>query len=99
MLAADVDEPPRPVGGNQGIQTKVEYPVEARRRGISGEVLVSAVIDTEGQVVWVGLERSVHPLLDAAAVEAVRASSFTPGVKDGEAVPVRITYPVSFRVR
>ena len=38
-------------------------------------------------------------LLAAAAVEAVRASSFTPGTVGGEPVRVRFSVPFTFRLR
>lgn len=78
---------------------RVEYPPEARRRGISGVVLVSAVVDTTGEVVWLGIEEPVHPMLDEAAARAVRESRFEPGTLDGEVVPVRIPIPITFTLR
>lgn len=99
LVPEAVDEPPRPVGGLRAVQERAEYPVAARNRRISGQVVVSAVVDPEGHVVWAGVETSVHPLLDESSVRAVLASRFVPAVLDGETVQVRTLVPLTFRLR
>jgi len=91
--------PPVLIGGTEGLQRHLEYPVEARRNGIQGMVVVQFVVGTEGQVEDPVVLRSAHPLLDAAALAAVRGSRFTPGVQDG--VPVRVLFavPIQYRLR
>ena len=95
--ASEVDQPPTPIGGLPALLARVEYPPRARQRGISGVVVVDAVIDPSGRVVWAQPREPVHPLLDVAAVNAVSASPFEPGVDDGQPVFVRIQVPITFR--
>jgi protein TonB len=77
-----------------------EYPQEARRRRIEGQVLLRAIVDREGRVEDdVEVVQSVREL-DEAAVSALRQWRFRPG-RDGEgrAVRVRIEVPIRFQLR
>jgi protein TonB len=66
----------------------------ARREGV---VILEAVIGEEGSVRDVKVLRSV-PLLDQAAIDAVRQWRFTPTLLSGEPVPVVMTVTVAFRL-
>jgi protein TonB len=74
------------------------YPDIAMRARISGMVILEAVIDAEGRVAHVRVLRSV-PLLDQAAIDAVRQWEFTPTRLNGVAVPVVMTVTVNFTLR
>ncbi len=74
------------------------YPDIAMRARISGMVILEAVIDAEGRVVNVKVLRSV-PMLDQAAIDAVRQWEFTPTRLNGVAVPVVMTVTVNFALR
>jgi protein TonB len=74
------------------------YPPLALASGIEGVVILEAVIAADGSVREVHVLRSI-PLLDAAAVEAVRQWRFTPTLLNGEPVPVVMTVTVAFRRR
>ena len=76
-----------------------EYPTAARAAQLEGDVLLQAVVGSDGKVHDVSVLRSVHPLLDAAAKKAVLRYEYKPGLRDGipESVAVRLT--VSFRLR
>ena len=85
---AKVDAPPRP---RRAIRP--DYPAEARRRGIEGETVLELKVAASGKVEGVEVvESSGHPVLDAAAVRAVKAAEFVPAKAGGEAVesPARI---------
>jgi len=80
---------------------KPQYPPLARVRGVEGLVVVTAIIDREGHVEADGLAAVESlPLLDAAAIEAVRQWRFTPG-RDaaGRSVRVRVRIPIRFQLR
>jgi protein TonB len=74
------------------------YPPIALAAGIEGVVILETVIAADGSVREVQVLRSI-PLLDAAAVEAVRQWRFTPTLLNGEPVPVVMTVTVAFRRR
>lgn len=98
--------PPRPVvpvGGKIRPPQKIAdvapiYPPLARASGIQGFVILEAVIAEDGSVRDVRVLRSI-PLLDGAAMEAVRQWRFTPTLLNGEPVPVVMTVTVAFRLR
>jgi TonB family protein len=64
------------------------------------EVVLTIDVDEAGGVTSVQVTRSAGgegaAELDRAAVEAARQFTFTPGLADGRAVPVRITYSYRF---
>jgi protein TonB len=74
------------------------YPDIAMRARVAVVVILEATIDAQGRVVNVRVLRSV-PLLDLAAVDAVRQWEFTPTRLNGVAVPVVMTVTVNFTLR
>jgi protein TonB len=76
------------------------YPPAARARGVQGQVLLEAIVDRAGHVEpEVRVLRSV-PLLDDAAIVAVRQWHFTPGAnREGDLVRVVLEVPVRFQLR
>ena len=93
------EEPPVLIGGLVGLQARVVYPDEARRKGIQGRVIVQFVVDEEGRVVDETVVASPHPLLARAALDAVRGSAFEPARIDGRPVRVQFSVPVTFALR
>jgi len=75
------------------------YPAALEGRRVSGVVLVDATIAASGCIAEAMVIRHQHPNpnFDVAALEAVSAWLFTPGTKDGQIVPVRVTVEVAFR--
>jgi periplasmic protein TonB len=110
-----IDDPPPPppprtqvpiprVGGNIKAPQKIAdvaptYPPIALAAGVAGVVILEAVIAEDGSVRDVRVLRPIHPLLDAAAMEAVRQWRFSPTLLNGEPVPVVMTVTVAFRLR
>lgn len=94
-----VQEEPTLIGGIEGLQRRVVYPELARRAGIDGDVIVQFVVDKQGRVVEPVCLRTPGGGLCEAALDAVRASAFTPGKQRGKPVLVRFSLPVRFRLR
>lgn len=90
------DRLPELVGGMAGLMERLEYPEVARAAGVTGRVTVSFVVDETGVPTNARFERSASPLLDAAAVEAVLASRYTPAWQHGRTVKVRYSLPIHF---
>jgi len=76
-------------------QVRPAYPDEARNAWIQGVVTLDVVVDSKGNVKDITVIRSV-PLLDEAAVEAVREWEYEPTVVNGEAIPVVMTVALVF---
>jgi len=73
------------------------YPLDAARRGQQGEVVLEALVGTDGSVISVVITRSSgYPLLDRAAREAVMKWHFRPGSRDGLTVPSTVTQTLVF---
>ncbi len=71
------------------------YPAIARTARVQGVVIIEATIDDRGNVTRVEILRSI-PLLDAAALDAVRQWKFSPTQLNGVAVPIVMTVTVNF---
>ena len=79
------------------IVQNTRYPWQAIEKRISGRVIVSFFIDTDGSLVDAKVIQSVHPLLDAEALRVVNSSpKWTPGKKNGKPVKVQLTFPITF---
>jgi periplasmic protein TonB len=74
------------------------YPAIARLNRVQGIVVLEAVIGETGRVRNVRVLKSI-PLLDQAAIDAVRQWVFTPTLLNGEAVPVVMNVTVSFELK
>ncbi|HEY2797293.1 MAG TPA: energy transducer TonB [Thermoanaerobaculia bacterium] len=90
-----------PVGGDVRAPILLErlepdYPEAARRARLQGTVILEATITTSGEVQQVRVLKSVNPLLDEAAVRAVRVWRYRPATLDGRTVPVYLTVTVRF---
>jgi TonB family protein len=77
---------------------KPVYPAEARGAGVQGVVIVEILVDPAGDVVDARVLRSI-PILDEAALNAVRQWRFTPTLLNGEPRSVLLTVTVSFRIQ
>jgi TonB family protein len=71
------------------------YPAEARAGRVQGVVVIEARIGRDGSVVGTRVLRSV-PLLDQAAIDAVRQWKYEPTVVDGEPVELLMVVTVNF---
>jgi periplasmic protein TonB len=72
-----------------------EYPAIAREAHAEGLVIIEATIDERGNVVRAQVLKS-RPLLDDAALAAVRQWKFTPTLLNGVAIPIVMTVTVNF---
>ena len=75
-----------------------QYTPEAREAKIEGTVLLSATIETDGNVYGISVVKGLDSGLDANAVAAVSSWHFKPAEKEGKAVPVSAKIEVNFRL-
>jgi TonB family protein len=71
------------------------YPALARQAGVEGTVTIAATIDANGNVTGTSVVRSV-PLLNQAALNAVKEWQYQPQRVGGKAVPSVVTVNVNF---
>jgi protein TonB len=74
------------------------YPPVAAKAHVEGLVILEATIDVSGRVVNATVLRGV-PVLDEAALEAVRQWVYTPTLVDGVPTPIILTVTVNFRLQ
>jgi TonB family protein len=79
-------------------KAQAKYTDDARRNGIQGVVLLSAVVDESGKAQDIRVEHSIDPGLDQEAVKALRHWRFQPGVQDGRPVRVPVHVEITFRL-
>ena len=106
LLSAPPPPPPPAepirVGGNISLpentrRVEPQYPAVARAASVSGIVILEAVIGSDGRIADVKVLRSV-PLLDDAAIEAVRQWEYTPTLLNGVPVSVIMTVTLNFQL-
>jgi protein TonB len=95
--------PPRRLHSGMTAPRKVfdaapKYPELARAAHQQGIVILEATIDASGRVESTHVLRSI-PLLDEAALEAVRQWRFTPALLNGVPIPIVMTVTVRFTLQ
>ena len=91
------------VGGKIKPPTKTKdvtpvYPAAAKSAGVAGVVIIEATIGADGKVINTKVLRSV-PMLDQAALDAVRQWEYSPTLLNGVPVPVVMTVTVNFKLK
>jgi periplasmic protein TonB len=87
-----------PVAPRKVVDVRPVYPELARQVKKEGMVILEAVIDTSGRVTQLRVIRS-EPLLDQAALDAVRQWRYSPSIYYGKTVSVLMTITVRFTLQ
>jgi len=93
-----VDEMPEIKGGLSALYEEIEYPKKAVRSNISGRVYLQVIVDENGQPRNPKVIRDIGGGCGEAAAEAITKVDFKPGKQDGEAVKVKYSLAVTFRI-
>lgn len=93
VRAAQLPELPRKI-----VDVHPAYPEVARAARVEGTVVLEAVLDTTGRITQLRVLKSV-PLLDQAALDAVRQWRYTPSSYGGRPVSVLMTVTVRFTLQ
>lgn len=96
-----VEEMPKYPGGDKALRVDianaVKYPKEAVKKGISGKVYVTFVVNEQGKTIDSKIARGVDPLLDKEALRVMNElKTWTPGKEKGKPVKVAYTVPINF---
>jgi TonB family protein len=91
---------PLRIGGQIKAPIKIKdvqpvYPAMAQSARVAGAVTIEATIGPDGKVIDAKVVRSI-PMLDQAALDAVRQWEYTPTLLNGVPVPVLVTVTVNF---
>lgn len=75
------------------------YPARAQQRGIQGKVKVQFVINASGKAEQIKIIETDHPgVFEKSVIKAIKASTFKPGILDGEVVATRIVTSYGFKL-
>lgn len=77
-------------------QSAPEYPLYARQRNITGEVVVIFVVNEKGKVGSIDVVQSPAPILTASTKKAVKTWCFKPAVNKGIPVKMRFRIRIPF---
>jgi TonB family protein len=100
-----VTEPPPAFGGEvpphdvepvELVMIKPEYPELAKQAGVDGTVVIALLVGADGRVKDAHVTRSASPLLDRAALEALRRWVFRPALASGHPVALWVSETVKF---
>ena len=99
-----VENMPEFPGGNAELMKflakNIKYPAEAQQKGEQGRVMVQFVVGKDGKLSDIKIMRSISPTLDAEAIRVIKAMpTWKPGTQRGQAVAVKYTIPISFRLQ
>ena len=100
MVVEDMPEFP---GGTEGLleylRSNINYPAGCKENNIQGRVLISFVVEKDGSIANPEVVKSVDEELDAEALRVVsKMPNWKPGTQHGEAVRVKYTVPINFRM-
>lgn len=94
------DEPPEIIGGYAALVAALEYPELARKAGIEGLVVVSAVIDENGKILSAEIAKGLGDKagFEKAAIKAIKSVKWKPAYQRDRPIKVRFAIPVRFRL-
>lgn len=99
IFTAVEDMPQPPFDVMKYLSDNIRYPAEAKQRNVQGRVVLQFVIDREGNVNNVVLQRDIGGGCGAEAVRVVKnMPKWQPGRQGGKPVQVYYTLPVSFKL-
>jgi protein TonB len=79
------------------LKKTVKYPAEAYKNKKSGKVFLSFVVEKDGTLTEIKVDRKAGHGFDEEAVRVLEESpKWIPGVQDGKAVRVKYNIPISF---
>ena len=100
MIVEDMPEmQPNQTEGMRQLGQCIEYPEIAKKAGVEGRVFVQFVVDEQGNVQTPTVTRGLGAGTDQEALRCVQTLTFTPGRQRGKPVKVKMSLPVTFRLR
>ena len=97
-----LDVMPEPFGGEGAwgkfLSRNLRFPGPAEEKQVSGKVILSFVVEKDGHLSNIVVERSAGYGFDEEAVRVLKlAKAWKPGIQNGQPVRVKYTIPISFQ--
>ncbi len=98
-----VDVMPTPVGGDAAwakfLNKNLRFPPAAQEDGVSGRVYMSFVIEKDGSLSNISVEKGAGHGFDEEAARVLKlAKAWKPGMQNGQPVRVRYVIPINFQL-
>ncbi len=94
-----VEQQPELIGGLSALQKKIKYPEIAKKAGVEGRVYIQFIVDEQGNVYDPIVTRGIGAGCDEEAIRAILTAKFRPGKQRGKAVKVKMSLPITFKLR
>lgn len=94
---------PEPIGGaaawGKFLQKNLRFPAVAQEQGVSGKVILSFIIEKDGSLSNIKVERGAGYGFDEEALRVLKlAKAWKPGIQNGQPVRVRYNIPINFQL-
>jgi protein TonB len=94
---------PEPVGGAAAwakfLQKNLRFPAVAQEKGVSGRVILSFIIEKNGTLSNIQVDRPAGYGFDEEALRVLKlAKAWKPGVQNGQNVRVKYNIPINFQL-
>ena len=99
QVYSNTEQMPRFPGGEAALKKYINAHIQTpqNQECIDGKVILQFVVQSDGSIGEIKVVRSLHPDYDKEAIRVVKSlPKFTPGRKNGQAVAVWYTLPVTF---
>jgi protein TonB len=98
-----LDAMPEPVGGEKAwakfLNKNLRFPYEAQQAGVSGRVILSFIIEKDGSLSNITVERAAGNGFDEEAMRVLKlAKAWKPGMQNGQPVRVKYDIPINFQL-
>jgi protein TonB len=99
-----VEKMPQFPGGEEALyqylSTNIKYPLKERKKGITGKVYVSFVVNTDGGIIYTRIAKGVSKGIDDEALRVVSSMpKWIPGAQQGKPVAVQYMLPITFSLK
>jgi protein TonB len=97
-----VDVMPTPIGGEAAwtkfLNRNLRYPEQAQADGVSGRVFMSFIVEKDGTLSNIKVERGAGNGFDEEATRVLKmAKAWKPGMQNGQPVRVKYIIPINFQ--
>jgi protein TonB len=98
-----LDVMPEPVGGDKAwakfLNKNLRFPAVAQDDGVSGKVILSFIIEKDGSLSNIVVDRAAGHGFDEEALRVLKlAKAWKPGMQNGQAVRVKYEIPINFQI-
>ncbi len=73
-----------------------EFPKKMRQWGLDGNVVIKTIVNADGALEELHVEKSIHPAFEQAAIKGMMSMRVAPATFEGNIIPTIIGMPFSF---